>query len=111
MLVLESLVGLHRTNQLQLLQHYWLRHRLDYCDTEWFALEIEIILLFLRLHPSTAFQTLLLTVVAFGMNKLKWIGWVNLTQMTITSTTVGKLFLNWTHFFPIHLYLTPHYPI
>ena len=35
---------------------------LDYCDTEWFALETEIILSFLRLHPSTAFQTLLLTV-------------------------------------------------
>ena len=27
-LVLESLVGLHRTVQLQLLQHYWLGHRL-----------------------------------------------------------------------------------
>ena len=27
-LVLEGLVGLHRTGQLQLLQHYWLGHRL-----------------------------------------------------------------------------------
>ena len=27
-LTLEGLVGLHRTIQLQLLQHYWLRHRL-----------------------------------------------------------------------------------
>ena len=27
-LVLEGLVGLHRTIQLQLLQHYWLGHRL-----------------------------------------------------------------------------------
>ena len=36
MLVLESLVGLHRTIQLQLLQRYWLGHRLD---IEWFALE------------------------------------------------------------------------
>ena len=36
MLVLEGLVGLHRTIQFQLLQHYWL----DYCDTEWFALEM-----------------------------------------------------------------------
>ena len=35
MLVLEGLVGLHRTIQLQLLQHYWL----GYCDIEWFALE------------------------------------------------------------------------
>ena len=41
MLVLKGLVGLHRTVQLQLLQYYWLRHRLDYCDIEWFALEIK----------------------------------------------------------------------
>ena len=27
-LVIEDLVGLHRTNQLQLLQHYWSGHRL-----------------------------------------------------------------------------------
>ena len=39
MLVLEGLVGLHRTVQLQLLQNYWLGPRLDYCDIEWFALE------------------------------------------------------------------------
>ena len=40
MLVLEGLVDLHRTIQLHLLQHYWLRRRLDYCDIEWFALEM-----------------------------------------------------------------------
>ena len=40
MLVLEGLVGLHRTIQLQLLQHYWLGIDMDYCDIEWFALEI-----------------------------------------------------------------------
>ena len=39
MLVLKGLVGLHRTVQLQLPQHYWLWHRLNYCDIEWFALE------------------------------------------------------------------------
>ena len=39
MLVLKGLVGLHRTIQLQLSQHYWSGHRLDYCDIEWFALE------------------------------------------------------------------------
>ena len=42
MLVIKGLVGLHRTVQLQLLQHYLLGHRLgdlDYCDIEWFALE------------------------------------------------------------------------
>ena len=39
MLVLDGLVGLHRTIQLQLLQHYWLGINLDYCDIERFALE------------------------------------------------------------------------
>ena len=39
MLVLKGLVGLHRTIQLQLLQHYWSGHDLDYRDIEWFALE------------------------------------------------------------------------
>ena len=39
MLVLKGLVGLHRTVQLQLLQHYWLGIGLDYHDIEWFALE------------------------------------------------------------------------
>ena len=38
---------------------------LDYCDIKWFALEMNrdhsVVL---RLHPSTAFQTLLLTVMA-----------------------------------------------
>ena len=38
-LVLEGLVGLHRTVQLQLLQHYWSGIDLDYCDIEWFSLE------------------------------------------------------------------------
>ena len=37
---LKDLVGLHRTVQLQLLQHYWLGIDLDYCDIEWFALEM-----------------------------------------------------------------------
>ena len=39
MLVLEGLVDHHGTIQLQLLQHYWSRHRLAYCDIEWFPLE------------------------------------------------------------------------
>ena len=39
-LVLKGLVGLHRTVQLQLLQTYALGHDLDYCDIEWFALEM-----------------------------------------------------------------------
>ena len=40
MLVLGSLLGLYRTNQIQLLQHYWLGIDLDYCDIECFALEM-----------------------------------------------------------------------
>ena len=39
-LVLKGLVGLHRTIQLQLLQHFWLGHRLGFRDIEWFALEM-----------------------------------------------------------------------
>ena len=65
-LVLESLVCLHRTIQLQLLQHYWSGHRLG-LPWYWMILpwkRTEIILSFLRLHPSTAFQTLLLTMTA-----------------------------------------------
>ena len=58
MLVLKDLVGLDRTIQLQLLQHYCWGIGLDYRDTERCALESDIILSFLRLHPSTAFQTL-----------------------------------------------------
>ena len=41
MLVPESLVVLHRTVQLQLLQHYWLGIGLYYHDIEWFALEMK----------------------------------------------------------------------
>ena len=36
----QGLGGLHRTIQLQLLQHQWLSIDLDYCDIEWFALEM-----------------------------------------------------------------------
>ena len=39
MLVLKGLVGLHRTVQIQLLQHCSWGIDLDYCDIEWFALE------------------------------------------------------------------------
>ena len=40
MLVLKGNVDLHRTVKLQLLQHYWSGEDLDYCDIEWFALEM-----------------------------------------------------------------------
>ena len=60
------LVGLHRTILLKLLQCYWLGHTLGLIvilnGLPW--KQTEIILSFLRLHPSTAFQTLLLTMMA-----------------------------------------------
>ena len=63
MLVLKGLVGLHRT--VQLLERYWLGHKFGLL---WYWMvclgEKQIILSFLRLHPSTAFQTLLLTMMA-----------------------------------------------
>ena len=40
MLVLEGLVGSHRTIQLQLLSITGWGIDLDYCDIEWFALEM-----------------------------------------------------------------------
>ena len=48
--VLKGLVGLHRTVQVQLLQHYWSGYvDLDYRDIEWFALET-------NRDPSVAFE-------------------------------------------------------
>ena len=70
MLVLKGLVGLHRTIQLQLLQHYWLdwitNPILDWYTIDWITVILngmpwkrtEIILSFWRLHPNTIFQTL-----------------------------------------------------
>ena len=40
MLVLNGLLGLHRTLQLQLLHRFGWGIDLDYCDIEWFALEM-----------------------------------------------------------------------
>ena len=70
-LVLEGLVGLHRTIHLQLLQHYWLGHRLGLLSYWMVCLgNKQIILLFFRLHPSTAFCTLLLTMMATPFQKM-----------------------------------------
>ena len=59
MLVLKGLVGLHKTIHLQLLQHYWLGIDLEYCDIEWFALEMnrDHSVIF-EIVPNTAFWTL-----------------------------------------------------
>ena len=54
-LVLEGVVGLHRTIQLQLLQHHWLGYRLKVILNSLPWKRTEIILSFLRVHPSTAF--------------------------------------------------------
>ena len=65
LLVLKGLVGLHRTIQLQLLLHYLLGQRLGLLvilnGLTW---KVTIILSFLRLHTSTEFWTLLLTIMA-----------------------------------------------
>ena len=54
-----------RTVQLQLLQSYWLGHRIGSLILNGFPWkQTEIILSFLRLHPSTALWTLLLTMMA-----------------------------------------------
>ena len=65
LLVLEGLVGLHRTVQLQPLQHYWSVHRLGLLSYWMVCLrkQTEIILSFLRLPPSTAFWTFWLTTM------------------------------------------------
>ena len=64
-LFLEGLVGLHRTIQLQLFNIIGQDIDLDYRDIEWFALETDrhhsVIF---EWHPNSAFQTLLLTVMA-----------------------------------------------
>ena len=59
MLVLKGFVGLHKTVQFSFFSVTGWVIDLDNCDIEWFALETNrdhsVIL---RLHPSTAFQTL-----------------------------------------------------
>ena len=63
MLVLEDLVDLHRTIHLFQMSDWGID--LDYYDVNGLPWKrTEIILSFLRLHPSTAFQTLLLTMRA-----------------------------------------------
>ena len=65
MLVLEGLVGLRRSVQIHFFSITSQGIDLDYRDIEWFALETNRDhSVFLRLHPSTAFQTLLLTMMA-----------------------------------------------
>ena len=63
--VLEDLVCLHRTVQLQLLQHYWLGQTWITTILNGFPWKrTGIILSFLRLHPSITFWTLSLTMMA-----------------------------------------------
>ena len=62
-LVLEGLIDLHRTVKLRLLQRYWSGHRLGLPCYWWFSLEMsrDHSVIF-EIAPSTAFQTLLLTM-------------------------------------------------
>ena len=100
-LVLKGLVGLYRTVQVQLLQHYWLGHRLGLL---WYWMVClgnkQIILLFLRLHPSTAFWTLLLTMMPTpfllrkiyinNLFKCKWIKCSNQKTQTGWMDTITR---------------------
>ena len=65
MLVLEVLVGLHRTVQLQLLSVTGWGIDLDYCDIEWFALETnrDHSVVF-EIASKYCIRTLLLTMMA-----------------------------------------------
>ena len=65
-LVLESLLGRHRTDQLQLLQHQWLGYRLGllWCWMVYLEHELKSFCCFLRMNLSTAFWTLVLIVRA-----------------------------------------------
>ena len=65
MLVLTGLVGLHRTINFSFFSIMGQGIDLDYRDVEWFAWEMNRDhSSFLRLHPSTTFWTLLLTMMA-----------------------------------------------
>ena len=62
MLVLKGLLSLHKTVQLQFLQRYWLGHRLDNCDIEWFALRAN------RDHSAkVGSQEILVVIGKFGL--------------------------------------------
>ena len=64
-LVLKNLVGLYRTIQLCFFCVTGGTLDLDYRDIEWFALETNRDhSVGFEMHPSTAFQTLLLTMMA-----------------------------------------------
>ena len=65
MLVLKGFVGLHRTVRVQFLSITGWGIDFDYSYIEWFALEMNRgHSVDLRLDPSTAFRTLLLTMMA-----------------------------------------------
>ena len=57
-LVLEGVEGLHKTVQLQFLQHQWLEHIRFVMLNGLPWKQTKIIQSFLRLHPGTAFWTL-----------------------------------------------------
>ena len=105
MLVLESLVGLHRTIKLQLLQHYWLGRRLGLL---WYWMVClgneEIILSFLRLHPSTTFWTVLLPMMATaGSQHGRSHPWQGRTKVTWQAWLQDSDSLGWFHPWQSHV--------
>ena len=66
-LVLKGLVGLHRTVNFSFFSITGQGIDLDYCDTEWFALEMNkdhSVIFEIASNPSTAFWTLFLIMMA-----------------------------------------------
>ena len=75
---------------------------LDYCDIEWFAWKrTELILSFLRLYPSTEFQTLLLTMRATPFllrdscpqQQLQWSSELNLPILVHFRSLIPKMLM------------------
>ena len=80
MLVVKGLVGLQGTVQFQLLQYYRLGHRQTWITVRLNALpwkRTEIILSFLRMHPSTAFGALFFDYEAILAHSSRYNGHLN----------------------------------
>ena len=71
-LILEGLIGLHRTFNFSFFGFSVWGIDSDYCDVEWFALETNQDHSVLRLHPSTAFWILLLIVGEYSISSKRF---------------------------------------
>ena len=92
MLVLEGLVGLHRTIQLQLLCCYCLGNRLELLCSEWFALETNILSFFILYLSMTSLVAQMVgclsTVQETWVQALVWEDGLE-KEMAIHSSTIA----------------------